>query len=170
MATIVEQYYVKALDFFPFNLEESLESLNYALSYDETHAGANCLLGRVYFEHLRNFRLARYYFEQTIAIDPEFVDVFIPFSDFLIAMSEYVQAQKLLTYAKSIKGVDEVAILKNVAKISEINGEYKNAEAALRMAINRCFCNYEIELINEDIERVRMKELQNNGSRFHYSQ
>ncbi|MEN8119440.1 MAG: hypothetical protein ABFS35_03800 [Bacteroidota bacterium] len=30
--TLADQYYIKAIDNYPYNLEESIENLNYALS------------------------------------------------------------------------------------------------------------------------------------------
>tara|TARA_Y100000768_G_scaffold319786_1_gene255499 strand:+ start:420 stop:554 length:135 start_codon:yes stop_codon:yes gene_type:complete len=43
METLATKYFIKATDAYPFNLEETIEALDYALSYDETHAGAHCI-------------------------------------------------------------------------------------------------------------------------------
>ena len=44
------------------NLEETLESLSYALSYERSNTMALCLMGRIYAEQLKNFEQARNYF------------------------------------------------------------------------------------------------------------
>ena len=45
--SIADQYYVKAFDNYPFEIENTVENLSYALSYDEHHVQANCLMGQV---------------------------------------------------------------------------------------------------------------------------
>ena len=44
MDTLADKYYLKAVDSYPHNLEESVESLTLALSYDGEHVGANYLM------------------------------------------------------------------------------------------------------------------------------
>ncbi|MBP6238275.1 MAG: hypothetical protein KA270_13100 [Saprospiraceae bacterium] len=46
----IDRYLVKALDAYPYNLEEAIESLDYALSGDNNNAATLCLYGRVYAE------------------------------------------------------------------------------------------------------------------------
>ena len=48
------KYYFEALDFYPYNLPDCLEALNYALSYDSEDADALCLMGRIHSEVLKN--------------------------------------------------------------------------------------------------------------------
>jgi hypothetical protein len=37
--TAADKYYLKAKDYYPYEIEEALEALEYGLSADETHAG-----------------------------------------------------------------------------------------------------------------------------------
>ena len=48
-------YLVKALDYYPYNLEEALESLNYAMAYEENNPIALCLMGRVHLEVFKDY-------------------------------------------------------------------------------------------------------------------
>src|SRR5690606_41519380 len=41
----IDKYLVQALDNYPYNLEDALTSLEYALSYDENNTQALCLYG-----------------------------------------------------------------------------------------------------------------------------
>ncbi|MEO1097874.1 MAG: hypothetical protein AAFX57_08965 [Bacteroidota bacterium] len=68
--TLANQYFLKAMDEYPYCLEETIENLNYALSYEDEHAGANCLMGKVYLEQFQNFELAEEYFIKAMATDP----------------------------------------------------------------------------------------------------
>ena len=59
--TLADQYYIKALAGYGYDLEEVVENLNYALSYDHEHSGANYLMGKVYMEQFQKFDLAQAY-------------------------------------------------------------------------------------------------------------
>ena len=50
-------YVFQAIDAYPYNLEETLEALNFALSYNEKDTQALCLMGRVYAEQLKDYEL-----------------------------------------------------------------------------------------------------------------
>ena len=52
MGTLVNNYVFKALENYPYDLEEVMEALNYALSYDDKNTMALTLMGRVYAEKL----------------------------------------------------------------------------------------------------------------------
>jgi hypothetical protein len=52
MGTLVNNYIFKALDNYPYYLDEVMESLNYALSYDNKNTMALTLMGKVHAEKL----------------------------------------------------------------------------------------------------------------------
>lgn len=60
------KYYFQALDNFPYNMQETIEALNYALSYDGQNAESLCLLGRVYAEILKDYETAKNYFAEAL--------------------------------------------------------------------------------------------------------
>lgn len=68
--SLADQYYLKALDEYPYNLEDAIENLNYALSYDSEHSGANYLMGKMYMEQFQNFELAEEYFTDAMSSNP----------------------------------------------------------------------------------------------------
>ena len=63
------KYYFEALDFYPYNLPDCLEALNYALSYDSEDADALCLMGRIHSEVLKNYEKAKEFFEEAMMFD-----------------------------------------------------------------------------------------------------
>ena len=54
----IDKYLFQALDNYPYSLEETVESLDYALSYDEKNTVALCLYGRLYAEQLKHYETA----------------------------------------------------------------------------------------------------------------
>ncbi|WP_224994460.1 OprD family porin [Cesiribacter sp. SM1] len=53
--SLADQYYIRALNCYPYSPEDVLENLNYALSHDGGHARANCLIGRTWSSLLTCF-------------------------------------------------------------------------------------------------------------------
>jgi len=50
-----DQYYLKALDFYPNDFEFVLENLQYALSHDDEHAQSLCLKGQIFMFYLKEY-------------------------------------------------------------------------------------------------------------------
>ena len=65
----VDKYLFQALDNYPYSLEETIESLDYALSYNNKNVMALCLYGRVQSEQLQDYEAAKVYFQEALAIN-----------------------------------------------------------------------------------------------------
>jgi tetratricopeptide (TPR) repeat protein len=105
------KYYFQALDNFPYNLEETMQALNYALSYDDHNAESLCLLGRVYSEMLQDYETAKSYFEEAMQVKLDSVSTPLFYIDCLLNNEDYEEAKKLIDYAEKIKGIDKSRIL-----------------------------------------------------------
>ena len=68
------QYYLKALDYYPYNLESAIENLQYALSCEAEHPQALCLMGQIYMYQLKEYKQAKRYFQSSIAADINYPD------------------------------------------------------------------------------------------------
>ena len=66
MTLTKNKYYFEALDYFPYNMSECLDALNYALSYEPEDADSLCLMGRVYSEVLKDYETGKRYFEEAM--------------------------------------------------------------------------------------------------------
>lgn len=157
MSTLADQYYIKALDQYPFNLEEAIENLNYALSHNNEHIGANYLMGKLHREQLNNLPKAEQYYLTALASNPDDLNVCMDYILLLIILKEYDKAQKLIIYTNKIKGVDFARTYAFQALIQEYQHDYEKAlslykEARLE-AYNEEFMNY----LNSEIKRVKMK-------------
>jgi tetratricopeptide (TPR) repeat protein len=89
MGTLVNNYIFKALESYPFDLEEVMEALNFALSYDDKNTMALTLMGRVYAEKLYKYEEAIVYFKQALAENIHAFEVYTPYINTLLWNEDY---------------------------------------------------------------------------------
>ncbi len=123
----IDKYLVQALDNYPYSLEEALESLGYALAYDNKNVMALCLYGRFYTEQLQDYEAAKTYFSEALAIDIQAVAVYPFYVETLLLNEDYDEALKLIDFALTVKGVDKTAMLLKKIQWFEKQKEWKKA-------------------------------------------
>ena len=89
--TSIDKYLVQALDNYPYNLEDALTSLEYALSYNENNSQALCLYGRFLAEQFKQYEEAKSYFQKAIQNDLHAVDVYPYYIDALLKNEDFLQ-------------------------------------------------------------------------------
>ncbi len=145
MNAIQNKYYFQALDNFPYNLEETIEALNYALSY-EKDADCLCLMGRLYSEILNDYETGKEYFEEAIQTNINSVNLYRYYIDCLLRNEDYEEAEKLIDFALTIKGIDKAVIFDKKSFLFEYLGKYKKAlkeiENARKYTYNDNFMGY----------------------------
>lgn len=154
---LATQYYVKARDHYPWDLPEAVEALEYALSYDDTHAGTHCLAGRYYAEQEQDFSQAFYHFEQALVHNVNHIDTYYYYANALITFGEFDRAKRLLEYGKTIKGICDSCILVKLALIQELKGNLYKAKKLLEKARLKSICNDERADIKATLTRVNDK-------------
>ncbi len=157
MKTIADQYYIKALDNYPFNLEEVMENLNYALSSNQDHAGANYLLAKLYMEQLNQLHVAENYFSRAMASNPDDVNICMDYILLLVKLHEADKARKLMAYTQGMKAVDLARMLSYEALILEQQHKYDEAIDILKKARMEAFDDETMDLLNNALKRVKMK-------------
>lgn len=155
---MADQYYIKALDYYPYSLEDVMENLNYALSYDGEHARANCLMGRFYLEQLREHERAEHYFQAALACDPQHADSCEHYARLLVEMRNWAKAQKLLDYARKLPAARLAQLLQLEAQLQEQQHKFAEAKALLRTAMLETFDAGLMETLEVDLKRVERKE------------
>ena len=165
--TLSDTYYLKALDYYPYNLEELIENLNYALSYDEEHSDANCLMGRLQHAQLKNYELAEGYFVNALTSNPCNLSVYRYYSILLIELREYDKALKLINHSYKLKGVNMGEMKRIEGLLAEYQKQYDLALVNYKEARNETFDNEQIDEINSDISRVESKIA--SSQQFNYS-
>lgn len=163
--TLADTYYLKALDLYPYELDQVIEALNYAISYDNDHAGAHCLLGMLNLYQLGKYREAEDHFEKALASDIDNTETYYSYADLLIQIGEYGKAKKLIKYAYKIKGINVSRLKHFEGLIAEIKGNYLKAKEYMKLAYVNSYRKIEREFLKGELERVKskMKSLKKSG-------
>lgn len=154
---IGDKYVLKALDNYPCYLEETLESLSYALSYDKANTMALTLMGRVYAEQLFDYEKAKAFFQEALCQNIYAVEVYPYFIQLLLETEEYDEAQKTIEFALTIKGINKASILVKKVLLLEKQRYFKKALKALnKLKLNVLQIDVDLDLKGME-ERIKQK-------------
>ncbi|WP_396155790.1 tetratricopeptide repeat protein [Flavobacterium macrobrachii] len=158
----VDKYLFQALDNYPYWLEGTIESLDYALSYNDKNPMTLCLYGRIQTEQLHDYEEAKRYFQEALAIDIQAVAVYPFYIDTLLLNEDYEEADKLIAFALTIKGINKVEIMLKKVLLLEKRVVFKKAFKDLKeikLIVTNNEHNYQIEEIEKRLKAK--KELVN---------
>jgi len=130
----IDKYVFQALDNYPYSLEETIESLDYAFSYDGKNTMVLCLYGRIQAEQLLNYEEAKNYFQEALAINIHALEVYPFYLQTLILNEDFEEAQKLIDFALTIKGINKAEIFVKKAILLEVQMEFKKALKEIKSA------------------------------------
>lgn len=159
----IDKYLFQALDNYPYSLEETIESLDYALSYDDKNTMALCLYGRVQADQLLKYDEAKEYFQRAIAINIHALEVYPFYIQTLILNEDYEEAVKLIDFALTIKGINKVEIILKKVMLLESQRNFKKALKAIKEA-KLATLNSEYNYLIEETEK-RLKEKLDKGDK-----
>ncbi|AWK05432.1 hypothetical protein HYN56_14775 [Flavobacterium crocinum] len=147
-----DKYLFQALDNYPFWLEGTIESLDYAFSYDDKNTMVLCLYGRIQAEQLMNYEEAKSYFQQALSINIHALEVYPYYLKTLILNEDYEEARKLIDFALTVKGINKSEIYVKKAILLEAQNEFKKALNEIKNAkIHLLQFNYESDIA--DVEK-----------------
>ncbi|WP_108869201.1 tetratricopeptide repeat protein [Aquimarina aquimarini] len=158
MNNLLDKYIFQALDAYPYNLEEAVESLNYALSYDDKNPIALGLMGQIYAENLKNYETAKEYYQQALAEDMYTLDVYPKYINVLLWNEDYDEAEKLIDFALTIKGTDKAVLQVKKAILFEQKRQYKKALKCLKIAKGYTYNTHYINTIEDEKMRIKNKK------------
>lgn len=130
----IDKYLFQALDSYPYSLEETIESLDYAFSYDSKNTMVLCLYGRIQAEQLMNYEDAKTYFLEALAINIHALEVYPYYLQTLILNEDYEEAKKLMDFALTIKGMNKAEIFLKKAILLEVQHKFKEALKEIKQA------------------------------------
>jgi len=154
----VDKYIFQALDNYPYWLEGTIESLDYALSYNEKDTTALCLYGRVQSEQLQDYEEAKRYFQEALAINLHAVAVYPYYLDALLWNEDFEEASKLIDFALTIKGTDKVAIQLKKVMLLEKQQDVILALKLLKEIKLLITANDNLQEIEETEKRLKTKK------------
>ncbi len=154
---LLNNYVLKAIDAYPYDLEETVENLNYALAYESNNAYALYLMGRLQAEQLGDYEKAKQYFAEALANKMDFPKVYQHYILVLIWNEDYAEAQKLIDFALTVKGIGKGLIWYYQGLLFEYQAAYKKAIKALKTAKALGYNDGFINHLNAEISRVKNK-------------
>ncbi|MEZ4777947.1 MAG: hypothetical protein R2786_01025 [Flavobacteriaceae bacterium] len=169
MKTTINLYLAKAIAAYPYELQKAVEALNYALSYEPENVKALCLMAKVYSEQFSDPNTAKTYFEAAIAANLDFAEIYPDYINMLLRNDDFEAAQKVIDFAKNVKGADRAGIQLLQGQLFEMVLEFEKAEEAykeaLMLGMNEGFIEYvERELSRATKKRERRNNRQKNSS------
>ncbi|MCV6628568.1 MAG: hypothetical protein OIF50_01775 [Flavobacteriaceae bacterium] len=157
MELIDNIHYIKALEYFSYDLEETAEALRYAYYYEPNNSKVLCLIGRFYGEKLQDFELAKSYFEKALEADVKDVAIYPPFVKLLIGMDELEAAERLIAFALRLPATNKTLLLAHLALIRETQKSYKDSLKIYTRAKKACCNSEEMQWLDKEIARLKGK-------------
>ena len=154
---LLNNYVLKAIDAYPYELEETVENLNYALSYQSDNAYALYLMGRLQAEQFGDYEKAKQYYAEALANKMDFQKVYSKYIQVLLNNEDLEEAKKLIDFALTVKGIDKGSIWEKQGQLFEIKQAYKKAIKALKKAKQFGYNDGFIDYINSEISRNKKK-------------
>jgi tetratricopeptide (TPR) repeat protein len=153
----VDKYLFQALDSYPYSLEETIESLDYALSYDDKNTMVLCLYGQVFSDQLMKYEEAKEYFQKALTINIHALEVYPFYIHTLILNEDYEEAMKLIDFALTVKGINKTEIFLKKVTLLESQQEFKKALKALEKVKISTVSNSYDYIIEETEKRLNKK-------------
>ncbi len=154
----LNQYLMKAFDAYPYDLKGTIESLDYAMSYDNENPMTLCLYGKVYAEQFLDYKSAIQYFSDALAADLDAVYVYPLYIQALIDYEEYDQADKLIEYAMKVKGVNKSDILCRAIISFEKQLKFNKALKCLKRLKGTVLSNDYQSFVDSATARIKQKK------------
>ena len=154
---LLNNYVLKAIDAYPYELEETVENLNYALSYESENVYALYLMGRLQAEQFGDYQKAKQYYAQALANKMDFLKVYKHYILVLIWNEDFEEAQKLIDFAFTVKGLGKSQVWVLQGQLFETQQAYKKSLKALKTAKQFAYNNDYTSFINSEIDRIKDK-------------
>ncbi len=150
-------YLIKALEAYPYELEEAVESLNYALSYEPNNPTALGLYGRLCAEVYGDLKTAIEYYEAALAENVHLISIYPFYLIALINYEEYEKADRFIDFALSVKGSDKGGLYANRIMIYECLQKYSKALKVIKLAEKYAYNDQFMNYLDEFRKRIKKK-------------
>lgn len=155
----MNEYLIKAMEAYPYDLAAAWEYMAYAMAYDEEEARVHLLYARFYVEQLNDNAKGVHHFELAMLYAPELIEVYIRYIDTLLVMENMGKAKALINKAEKLAGICKACLYSQEAFIEERSENYEKAIQLLNKAIKWSTNNDEISHLKEQRERVMEKNV-----------
>ncbi len=157
MNNLLDKYLFQAIDAYPYDLQETVESLQYALSYNPTSSQALCLMGQIYAAQLQDYETAKTHYQEALAENIHAIDVYKHYINALLWNEDYTEAEKLINFAFTVKGIDKAMLYLKKAQLFERKQEYKMALQHIKKAKEFSYDSDNQYTLSEEKSRIKAK-------------
>ncbi len=157
MDTTINNYVFRALESYPYDLEEVIESLHYALSYDDKNTMALTLMGRVYAEKLYKYETAISYYKKALSESIYAFEVYPHYINVLLWNEDYKQVEDFIDFAITVKGADKSILYLKKAILYEKLKEYKKAVSFIKLSKEYTYNTDFMEEVKQHENRIKEK-------------
>lgn len=155
--TSIHKYLLQAMDNYPYNLEDTLESLDFALSYDENNTMVLCLYGRMHAEQLQQYEEAKACFQKALSINVNAVEIYPYYIETLLFNEDFEEAEKLIAFALSIKGIRKIDIKLREVLLYEMRMDIEKAMELAKQLKLYTFDSEWNSTIRDTVKRLKKK-------------
>lgn len=155
--TNFNRYLFKALEAYPYDLEEAIEALSYALSYDAKNVQALCLMGKIYMEQLGEYEAAKECYAEAMASNMDMPTIYPDYVRTLLCNEDFKEAKKLIDFALTVKGTDKGTLYILRGQLFEGMRKYKKAIKAFEESKKFGYNNDFIRFVENEINRINKK-------------
>lgn len=156
-SSLADQYYLQALEHYPFNPKEVIIALGYALSYDEDHPQAHCLMGRLLMESVKDYPRAAHHFEVSLLHGPDYVETYKYYSLLLIWLGRYDRAEAVIRRGLKVPGMHRAQLKYHRVLLYELQGRIEHAMAMLKITILTDTTSEGQQFLENEMKRLKKK-------------
>ncbi|MFT7442989.1 MAG: tetratricopeptide (TPR) repeat protein [Maribacter sp.] len=165
MGKLINNYIFKALENYPYDLEEVMEALNYALSADDKDTMALTLMGRVYAEKLYKYEEAVVFFKQALAESIYAFEAYTPYINTLLWNEDFKEAEEFIDFGLTVKGSDKAVLYLKKANLYEQLKDYEKALSFIKLAKEYTFNSDFMVDVTLEKDRIKGKMPENKKSK-----
>jgi Tfp pilus assembly protein PilF len=161
METVVLENYIQMAEkaFDSNDYAQGMKYLEEVLMLEPHYGKAHNHMGWLYIYSMKDWGKAETHLNLAMKYAPNYAPVYLHMSHILFEQGRFYDLEKLLEKANQTGGVQKTFIWGMLAKIKEVNGQYREAIKLTKKAIRWSLDDQEFKNLREDIKRCRKKRL-----------
>jgi tetratricopeptide (TPR) repeat protein len=155
----VEEKYLQAIEELYYGeLPKALHLFHEIIKADAAYARAYYRLGNLYQYEFKDYPSAGYYYQQCIAIDPAFPDVYEHYLKLLVTLNKHKMIAAIAEQAFGIAGVCQWQLHEVLGAYAETQQDFAKAQSHYEQAGLMSICSTAHQTFQEHVKRVRAKQ------------
>ena len=135
----MDKYLVEAIDNYPYDLKQTVESLDYALSSNPNCPHALVLKGRIYAEQMMRYDKAIQYYEEALCEDVRLAFIYPHYIYALQRLGKHREAKVAIDYALKLPELSKAWLLHDQMISLELTEQLDEASEALKTSLKTLY-------------------------------